>query len=80
MDKELQEYYEKLLGMFAQDGWKLFIEDVTSSKNLINDLATIKDEQSFWQRRGQLEFIHKVLSFEQTIKDSYDQAQEEQDD
>lgn len=74
MDKELQEYYEKLLDLFTHDGWKLFIEDAEGSKALINDLSTIKDEQTFWQRRGQLEFIQRVLSFEDTIKDSYEQA------
>lgn len=79
MDKELQEYYETLLDLFAHKGWKVFIEDIQGNADMLNDILTIKDEQGFWYRRGQLEAAMRVLSYESTIKDSYDEFAEDSD-
>ena len=72
MDKELQRYYENLLDLFTHDGWKQFIEDISDNKEILEDITTIPDEKQFWFRRGQLEAIHRILSYESTIKDSYE--------
>ena len=72
MDKELQKYYETLLDLFAHEGWKLFVEDIQDNADFLNNILTIKDEQDFWYRRGQLEAALRILAYESTIKDSYD--------
>ena len=72
MDKELQRYYENLLDLFTRDGWKQFIEDISDNKEILEDITTIPDEKQFWFRRGQLEAIHRILSYESTIKDRYE--------
>ena len=77
MDKELQKYYETLLDLFAHEGWKLFVEDIQDNADFLNNILTIKDEQDFWYRRGQLEATGRLLSYESTIKDSYDDFLEE---
>ena len=72
MDQELQKYYETLLDLFAHEGWKLFVEDIQENADLLKDIMTVKDEQGFWYRRGQLEAVSRILSYESTIKDSYE--------
>jgi len=72
MDKELQDYYENLLDLFATQGWKQYIEDISDNKEILEDITTINDEKQFWYRRGQLEAIHRILAYESTIKNSYE--------
>lgn len=72
MDREIQEYYETLLDLFANKGWKQFIEDIEDNAELLRDITTIPDEKQFWYRRGQLEAVERILSYESTIKNSYE--------
>lgn len=72
MDKELQIYYENLLDLFTRDGWKQFIEDIQDNADMLNDITTISDEKQFWYRRGQLEAVERILSYESTIKNTYE--------
>lgn len=80
MDKEISTYYENLLDLFTRDGWKQFIEDIEDNAEMLSDITTIKDEQGFWYRRGQLEAIQRILSYESTIKDSYEDFEREADE
>jgi len=77
MDKELQEYYENLLDLFTHKDWNQFIEDIEGNAEMLRDIMTIKDEQGFWYRRGQLEAVQRILSYESTIKDSYEDFERE---
>ena len=72
MDKELQIYYENLLDLFTRDAWKQFIEDIQDNADMLNDITTISDEKQFWYRRGQLEAVERILSYESTIKNTYE--------
>lgn len=80
MEKELQVYYENLLDLFTRDGWKQFIEDIQDNANVLADITTISDEKQFWYRRGQLEAIQRILSYESTIKDSYEDFERDSDE
>tara|TARA_R110000868_G_scaffold91009_2_gene252357 strand:+ start:500 stop:742 length:243 start_codon:yes stop_codon:yes gene_type:complete len=72
MDQELQRYYENLLQLFTQDGWKDFIEDIKGNSDVLSDILTITDEKQLWYRRGQLEAVNRILSYESTIKNAYE--------
>lgn len=80
MEKELQVYYENLLDLFTRDGWKQFIEDIQDNADVLSDITTIPDEKQFWYRRGQLEAILRVLSYESTIKSSYEDFEKDSDE
>ena len=80
MDKELQEYYENLLDLFTHKGWGQFIEDIEGNAEMLRDIMTIKDEQGFWYRRGQVEAVQRILSYESTIKDSYEDFERQADE
>lgn len=72
MTKELQDYYENLLDLFSTKGWKQFQEDISDNMDLLSDITTIPDEKQFWFRRGQIEAVRLILSYEETIKNSYE--------
>jgi len=80
MDKEISTYYENLLDLFTHKGWSQFIEDIEGNAEMLRDIMTIKDEQGFWYRRGQLEAVQRILSYESTIKDSYEDFERQADE
>lgn len=80
MDKELQIYYENLLDLFTRDGWKQFIEDIQDNAEVLRDINTINDDKQFWYRRGQLEVVDRILSYEVTIKNSYEDFERDSND
>ena len=80
MDKELQRYYENLLDLFTRDGWKQFIEDIQDNAEILRDINTIHDDKQFWFRRGQLEAVERILSYESTIKNSYEDFERDSND
>ena len=80
MDKELQRYYENLLDLFTREGWKQFIEDIQDNAEILRDINTIPDEKQFWYRRGQLEAVERILSYESTIKNSYEDFERDLND
>jgi len=79
-DFELQTYYENLLELFTTEGWKQFIEDISDNVEVLQDINTISDDKQFWFRRGQLEVAQRILNFESSIKNSYDDFVKDSDD
>ena len=80
MDKELTTYYENLLDLFTRDGWKQFVEDIQDNADILADITTISDEKQFWFRRGQIEAVQRILSYESSIKNSYEDFEREADE
>jgi len=76
-DKDLQDYYENLLEMFTTAGWKQYVEDITDNQEMLQDITTIADEKQFWHRRGQLEAVTRILQYETSIKNSYEDFTED---
>lgn len=79
MERELQQYYENLLDLFTRDGWKQFIEDISDNAELLTNINTITNEKELWFRRGQLEAVERILSYEVAIKNSYEDFERDQD-
>ena len=69
---ELERYYESLIDIFQLEGWKFLLEDFTQSEESLRDLATCRTEKELHYRQGQLDIIGKLLSFENGIKNSYE--------
>jgi len=79
-EKDLQDYYENLLDLFATKGWKQYVEDLSDNMEMLQDITTIPDEKQFWHRRGQLEAVTRILQYESSIKNSYDDFMKDSDD
>ena len=73
MDKELQDYYESLLDMFITDGWKAFASDQEGAFEhmMFNAHRDCPDNDSWQYRRGCLDTLHKIINFEDMIRNSY---------
>jgi hypothetical protein len=72
-DPELERYYESLIDIFQLEGWKFLLEDFTQSEESLRDLATCRTEKELHYRQGQLDILVKLLSFENGIKNSYEE-------
>jgi hypothetical protein len=80
MDKDLQNYYENLLDLFTTPGWKQYIEDISDNMEMLQDITTIQDEKQFWHRRGQLEAVSRIIQYESSIKNSYEDFEKDAND
>tara|TARA_R100000935_G_C2704812_1_gene111732 strand:- start:172 stop:426 length:255 start_codon:yes stop_codon:yes gene_type:complete len=71
-DPELERYYESLIDIFQLEGWKFLLDDFTQTEESLRDLVTCRTEKELHYRQGQLDIIGKLLSFEDGIKNSYE--------
>lgn len=71
-DPELEKYYESLIDIFQLEGWKFLLDDFTQTEESLRDLVTCRTEKELHYRQGQLDIIGKLLSFEDGIKNSYE--------
>lgn len=77
MDNKLEKFYENQFGLFLNEGWKDFVEDV---KNLISTMTieTVNNEQELYFRKGQKDILNWVLQRQGLISDSYEQLLREE--
>lgn len=71
-DPELQRYFESLLDTFISEGWKFLLEDFAGAEESIRDLVQCKDDKDLYYKKGQLDVIGRLLNFETSIKNSYE--------
>lgn len=77
MDKKLQHYYEETFSMMSTEGWKYLIEDLKELETNLDNVRTVKDEQSLNYRLGQLDILDLILNRKKTCEEIYDQLQQE---
>ena len=81
IDKELELYYRNFKRMFASDGWKQLMSDLTSNAININSVELTKDGEDLRFRKGQLSIIANLLNLEAQIdtaeQDALEAEQEE---
>jgi len=78
MDKELQRYYEETFSMMATEGWTYLIEDLKKLEDDLDNVRTVKDEQSLNYRLGQLDILDLILNRKKTCEEVYEQLQQEE--
>lgn len=71
----LTEYYESLLETFATPGWKLFEEDLQKGMENLNNLHNISDSETFWQRKGEVTILQRMLAYREAIAATYEEMQ-----
>ena len=80
MNKELELYYRNIRDMFGTDGWKQFMEDLSSNAMVINSVEAAKDNEDLYFRKGQLAVIANLLNLEAQIDAAEDaEALKEED-
>lgn len=77
MDNFNSEVQKALEDMFASEGWRYFLEDVTANKNGINHLDGIEGDQMLGFRQGQVSILNSVLAYEDAIRSASEVDAEE---
>ena len=76
MAPELQHYYDETFSMMATKGWKLLVEDLQQIKNTVNELSTVLDSQSLFNRQGQLDILNLLLTRKEACERAYEELSE----
>lgn len=77
MNLKLQHYYEETFSMMSTEGWKYLIEDLKELETNLDNVRTVKDEQSLNYRLGQLDILDLILNRKKTCEEIYEQLQME---
>lgn len=72
----LTEYYESLLETFSTPGWKVFEKDLQEALEGLNNLQNISDSETFWQRKGQVEVLQRMLAYRDGLTAAYEEMQD----
>ena len=73
---ELSHYYDESFSMMATKGWKLLMEDLQEIKNNVNELSTVLDSQSLFNRQGQLDILNLLLTRKEACERAYEELTE----
>lgn len=71
MDSDLLKQYDNYFDLFANEGWKQFIEDMQSIYDGYR-IENIKDEQALAYIKGERRILNQVLRFEKAIRTNYE--------
>ena len=67
IDKELEQYYNTYRDLFASEGFKLLVTDLTNNANVINSVEAVKDANDMYFRKGQMSIIANIVNLEAQI-------------
>jgi hypothetical protein len=76
----LQKYYDEQFSMMASLGWTMLMEDLQQIKNTVNELSTVLDAQSLFNRQGQLDILNILLNRKEACETAYESLQESSDE
>mgnify|MGYP000025654677 CR=1 FL=1 len=79
MDKDIEQQYEHFFNTFVTEGWKQFVEDLTDIYDGYR-IEDIKDDIHLASVQGERRILNMILNFEDSIRTSYDNLQDSDDD
>ena len=74
IDKDLELYYRNASDMFATEGWKTLMSDLTNNANNINSVEYTKDGEDLHFRKGQLSVLASIITLETQLRAAEEQA------
>ena len=77
IDKDLEQYYNTYRDLFANEGFKLLVQDLANNANVINSVEATKDSNDMYFRKGQLSIIANIINLEAQIQAAEESIQEE---
>jgi len=79
-DRELQDYYESLIDMYASKGWAHFTADMQKLFDAANTLDAIDSLEDLHFRRGQIDILRRVVAQPAVMEAAYDELLKAEDD
>lgn len=80
IDKDLELYYRNASDMFATEGWKTLMSDLTNNANNINSVEYTKDGEDLHFRKGQLSVLASIINLETQLRAAEEQALSEEEE
>jgi len=77
MTPELEEYFDNYNQLFNHAGYKQLVEELSNNAKQLADIQTVKDQEEFFYRKGQVAALATVINLESTITAARDQADAE---
>lgn len=74
MDKETQQYFNDLFEMFTVPGWERFVQELLVTKEALEHIQSIKDQDELKLRQGQLLVINNILNLKETLERAYEDS------
>lgn len=78
IDKDLEQYYNTYRDLFANEGFKLLVQDLANNANVINSVEATKDSNDMYFRKGQLSIIANIINLEAQIQAAEESIQAEE--
>lgn len=72
MNKEDQDYYDNFFDLFTMPGWKQLVEDLEASAGEIK-VRDLLDAKALHTAQGKLDILERLVAFQDSIRNSYDQ-------
>jgi len=76
-DRNLQEYYEALVALFAMPGWQFLMEDFQRIYDAAQTIEGIETMEQLHFRRGQIDIIKLIVAQPAVAAAAYDTLLEE---
>lgn len=73
---EQEKIFDAARELFNTEGWANFINDIVNNIQSIR-VENIDDEKGFWIAKGQLNVLHSIAGYENMIRASEEQADED---
>jgi hypothetical protein len=77
-DRDLQEYYEALFGMYTTPGWQKLMEDVAYQLKLRDTPRDIVTAEQLHERRGELAQLDWLVTHQMRTEHAYAHLLEEE--
>lgn len=74
MDKETQQYFNDLFEMFTVPGWERLVQELLVTKEALEHIQSIKDQDELKLRQGQLLVINNILNLKETLERAYEDS------
>jgi hypothetical protein len=78
MDRELEKYYEAQFALFAEPGWRDFIQQVNEMLAATNDISGIDDAKALHYRQGECSIMRWIISWEPMVREAHKQLMEDE--
>ena len=73
---EQEKIFDAARELFNTEGWANFINDIVNNIQSIR-VENIDDEKGFWIAKGQLNVLHSIAGYENMMRASEEQADED---
>lgn len=78
MDKDLERWYEQQFALFAEPGWKDFIDQVQEIRDSVDKLNRLVTPEDLYRAKGELKNIDWILGWPRAVEAAYNAAKEGQ--